>query len=78
MVRRSSIEEEIEMQCTRCRNGRVFIQTGVVQGQDYGPEVEGSYETCTQCGGSGEIPAQNETMSQTEIDLARLAVVPNL
>ncbi len=42
--------------CKSCGgDGRRYVVDRVVQGQDYGPETEGHYETCPQCGGSGVL-----------------------
>ena len=36
--------------CVRCGGkGQVWITDRVVQGQDYGPETEGHYESCPFC-----------------------------
>lgn len=47
--------------CTSCGgDGRKYVVDRVVQGQDYGPETEGHYETCPQCGGSGVVLPKKE------------------
>jgi len=36
--------------CSRCGGDkRIFIVTGVHQGQSYGPETEGYYKKCPNC-----------------------------
>jgi len=45
------------MKCDKCHGrGEKFVVDRVVQGQDYGPEVEGHDEICLECDGSGQVP----------------------
>jgi len=63
----SCMHEEIKdiflgarLPCTRCQGeGKIFVQDGVSQGQDYGPEVYGHNEKCDHCGGIGKEPRKN-------------------
>lgn len=54
----------------RCRNcggdGRKYVIDRVVQGQDYGPETEGHYVACPQCGGSGVLLSKEGGLRMNE------------
>lgn len=43
-------EKKKAEKCPRCGgDGRIYIEDGVTQGQDYGPETDGHYEKCPHC-----------------------------
>lgn len=45
----------VQADCGECEGtGKSFVVDRVVQGQSYGPEPEGHYEKCSECGGTGK------------------------